>query len=253
MQAIQTYALSPQQAALWWLGQAGYVIRAGERTIVIDPYLSDSVAKASPAFPRLYPPPLKPKELKADVYIITHDHLDHLDPETITPYKHKAHTWFVAPHLAARKLPGLGVPEERIIVLSAGETKQVLDLEITGVFALPTGPDVPDTTGYYIRFSNGRSVYHTSDTQYHPLVPAGAPKQPEVMLVPINGKWSNTNAEQAAAFARSVQPQFVMPNHYDMMALNAEDPEVFRWFCEQEGIGERCIIPARMQAFAWPH
>mgnify|MGYP001365062937 CR=1 FL=1 len=251
MKEILDYKLSASEAALWWLGQAGYIIRSAELTMVIDPYLSDSAADGTPGLSRLYPPPVDPAALQADVYIVTHDHLDHLDPHTLSPYRHKESTWFVAPRQAARKLVSLGIPESRITIVHAGESWRYRNVEITGVFALPTGADVLDTTGYCIRFNNGRSVYHTSDTEFHPLVVAAAPQQPELMLVPINGKWGNPTPDKAALFAHALQPRFVMPNHYDLMALNAENPDTFQWFCTQQGMAQRCRILERMTPFVW--
>lgn len=251
MKTILDHKLLTSEAALWWLGQAGYVVRVAGLTVVIDPYLSDSAGTDSPEFSRRYPPPIKPEELSADIIIITHDHLDHLDPDTLSHYKKKKDTWFVAPRLAAKKLPGLGIPEDRIVTVNVGETKLFDSHEVTGIFALPTGVDVLDTTGYLIKFANGRSIYHTSDTWFHSIVLSAAPKEVEVMLVPINGKWGNPGPEQAAAFAQAVQPTFVMPNHYDMMELNAENPASFKWFCEKNGLGNRCIIPERMKPFVW--
>ncbi|MCC2599904.1 MBL fold metallo-hydrolase [Sphingobacterium sp. FBM7-1] len=251
MEKILDFQLSPSEAALWWLGQAGYIIRSADMTIVIDPYLSDSAAQGAPEFSRLYPVPIEPAALRADLYVVTHDHLDHLDPETIIPYRYKDTTWFVAPRQAAKKLIELGVPEKQVVVLHANENREFGSIEISGVFAIPTSIDVLDTTGYKIQFSNGRSVYHTSDTEYHPLVLAAAPKKPEVMLVPINGKWGNPNPEQAVLFAKTVEPRFVQPNHYDLMALNAENPEIFQWYCGQYDLADRCITPVRMRPFIW--
>ena len=251
MKNILEHKLSDSEAALWWLGQAGYVLRVTGLTIVIDPYLSDSAANGSPEFTRLYPPVIKPDELKADIIIITHNHLDHLDPETLSQYRHKNETWFVAPWLTAAALAETGIPQERIVVVNAGQSHRFGAHEITGVFALPTGADVLDTTGYLVKFANGRSVYHTSDTQFHPLVTDAAPRNPDIMLVPINGKWNNPGPEQAALFAAGVAPRFVFPNHYDTMALNAENPEVFKWFCENKGLEAKCVIAERMQPFIW--
>ena len=45
---ITEYKIQKNQAALWFLGQAGYIIRSCGTTLAIDPYLSDSVAKAAP-------------------------------------------------------------------------------------------------------------------------------------------------------------------------------------------------------------
>jgi L-ascorbate 6-phosphate lactonase len=251
MTSIREHPLASAEAALWWLGQAGYVIRADNLTIVIDPYLTDSAAANAPEFSRLYPTPIQPEELRADIYIVTHDHLDHLDPETVRRYAAKSTTWFVAPRLTVRHLAELGIPAERILRTDVGESRQIATVEITGTFALPTGADVLDTSGYLLRFSNGRTLYHTSDTAFHPLVLTAAPRKPDVMLVPINGKWGNTRADEAAEFAATVQPRFVLPNHYDLMALNAENPETFRWFCQHRGLAEQCVIAQRMKPFIW--
>jgi L-ascorbate 6-phosphate lactonase len=251
MKSILDQQLLASEACLWWLGQAGYIARTSDLVIVIDPYLSDSAAGDSGEFSRAYPAPIEPAALSADLYIVTHDHLDHLDPGTISLYKHKDTTWFVAPRQAAKKLILLGIPETRIVVLHAGETWRYRSVEITGVFALPTGADVLDTTGYFVKFNNGRNFYHTSDTELHPLVVAAAPKEPELMLVPINGKWGNPTPDKAASFAHALQPKYVLPNHYDLMALNSENPETFKWFCTQQGMASQCIIPERMQPFVW--
>ena len=253
MKEILQHQLSPSEAALWWLGQAGYVVRVANLTVVIDPYLSDSggVGSGSLEFSRLYPPPIQPQDLTAGIIIITHNHLDHLDPDTLSHYQKKNDTWFVAPWLTAKELLKVGISQDRIVVVNAGQSHTFGDVQVTGVFALPTGVDVLDTTGYLVKFANGRSVYHTSDTQFHPLVLEAAPKKPDVMCVPINGKWGNPGPEQAAIFAGVVQPKFVLPNHYDTMALNAENPAVFQWFCENRRVPGQCVITERMQPFVW--
>lgn len=251
MKSILEHPLAPAEAGLWWLGQAGYVLRAVGTTVAIDPYLSDSAASNAPEFTRLFAVPLPPASLCVDLMVITHNHLDHLDPETLRAYPAKARTWFVAPRLTARRLEELGIAPDRIVRVDAGEKRVIDGVELQGVFALPTGADVIDTTGFLLRFANGRTVYHTSDTEFHPLVLAAALREPDVMLVPINGKWGNPGPSHAADFAAVVRPRYVLPNHYDLMALNAENPETFRWFCAQRGLGEHCVIPRLMEPFVW--
>lgn len=251
MNTITTPPLAENEAALWWLGQAGYVVRSGGVTVVIDPYLSDSAAGPAGEFARAYPPPLEPEELTGDVFLVTHAHGDHLDPETIRRTRAKETAWFVAPRHTARGLRELGVPEARIAVVEASDEWTHAGLTVCGVFALPTGVDVLDTTGFLLTFANGRSVYHTSDTAFHSLVLAAAPRGVEALLVPINGKWGNLSAEQAVELTAAVGPRFVFPNHYDLMALNAENPETFRWFCRARGLAAECVIPARLTPFIW--
>ena len=251
MKMIQDFRLEADQAALWFLGQAGYILRSAGVTVAIDPYLSDSVKAISPEFGRLLPVPLEPEDLIVDLYLVTHDHGDHLDPETIRRYRHKEKTQFIAPRLAARKLIDLGVPPARVARLDAGEQLSLAGVSITGVFALPAGADVLDTTGYLLTFANGRSVYHTSDTAFTPLLLQAAPRQVEVLLLPINGKWGNLTIEQAVELTASVKPRYVLPNHYDMMALNAENPQTFHWLCRQRQLATDCVIPTVMEPFVW--
>jgi L-ascorbate 6-phosphate lactonase len=251
MDTIAQFPLGDRQAALWYLGQAGYIIRAAGMIVAIDPYLSDSAAGGVAGFRRLVPVPIEPERLRVDLFIVTHDHLDHLDPETVARYGPKETTAFVAPRLAARKLAELGVPQQAIRVVDAGQRAVVAGVTIDGVFALPTSPDVLDTTGYQLTFANGRSVYHASDTAFTPLLLEAAPKGPEVLLTPINGKWGNLSVEQAVELAAAVRPRFVLPNHYDMMRLNAENPETFRWFFEARKLAGCCVIPTIMTPFVW--
>ena len=251
MRMIQDLELRSNQAALWFLGQAGYIIRSAGVTVAIDPYLSDSVTTVAPEFGRLLPVPIEPEDLAVDLYLVTHDHRDHLDPETIRRYRHAENTRFVAPRFAARKLLDLGVPPACIARMDAGEHLSCPGVSITGVFALPNGADVLDTTGYLLTFANGRNAWHTSDTAFTPLLGQAAPKQVEVLLLPINGKWGNLTVEQAVELTASVQPRYVLPNHYDMMALNGENPRTFRWLCAQRHLATHCVIPTVMEPFVW--
>ncbi len=251
MRAVLELPLRSGQAGLWFLGQAGYLIRSGGVTVAIDPYLSDAAAANAPEFARLAPPPIAPGDLKVDLYLVTHDHLDHLDPDTIRAYRHAKETQFIAPRLAARKLVQLGLPPAQVMRLDSAEEGIWRDLSIRGIFALATSADVLDTTGYMLRFPNGRTVYHVSDTAFTPLLLQAAPKGVEVMLVPINGKWGNLNIEQAAELAAAVGPRYVLPCHYDMMALNTENPQAFLWLCRNRKLAAQCVIAPAMQPFIW--
>ncbi len=251
MHRVKQFQLLKSQAALWFLGQAGYIFRAADTTIVIDPYLSNSAAIDAPECRRLFPPPISPAELQADIFIVTHAHTDHLDPGTIGPYQHKTTTQFVAPRFAAKRLQDCGVPKERISTVQPGESIDINGTTIRGIFALPTSIDVLDTCGYLVEFTNGRSLYHTSDTAFTELLLEAAPSQVELLLVPINGKWRNLTVEQACVLTDALAPKFVVPNHYDMMAINSENPETFRHYLKKRSSAARCIVPELMHPFVW--
>ena len=69
-----------------WLGQAGLLFETDGKKIVIDPYLSDFVKTVNPANYRRVPVNEDYLKLKPDVILITHNHLDHLDKETLKYY-----------------------------------------------------------------------------------------------------------------------------------------------------------------------
>jgi L-ascorbate 6-phosphate lactonase len=250
MKDILNYKLKPKQAALWCLGQAGYIIKAAETLVAIDPYLSDSVGRIAPQLRRSAPVPLSPKRLKVDIFIVTHDHLDHLDPETIEGYRYKKQTLFVAPRLACKKLLTLGIPMENIRQIDTGETKIISGVEITGVYAIPNEPKVVDTAGYKMVFKNRRSVYHSSDTGFSQLLLDCAPHA-EVALLCINGKWGNLNATEAARLAAKVNPKVAIPNHYDIMTLNSENPQTFEYLLRYVNPDIDVKVLSLMERFVW--
>ncbi len=250
MKAIQDYTISPDQAVLQFLGQAGFLIHSCGQTIVIDPYLSDSVAKVSPGLTRLTPPPILPSQLNADIYIVTHDHLDHLDPETLKGYCYVETTTFVAPRLACDTLRRLGIPEKNIIQIDSGQRNILKGIEINGIYAVASEPSVIDTTGYLLKFPNGRSVYHSSDTSYSELLLQCAPRA-EVALVCINGQWGNLNIEQAAQLVNGVKPRYAIPHHYDVMALNAKNPETFKYQMNYVNPEVEVVILSQLETFIW--
>ncbi len=63
--------------ALWWLGQAGFVLRSSSSIVYLDPFLSEHPARLiPPLFAAEVGPP-------ADLVLCTHEHWDHLDPQAL--------------------------------------------------------------------------------------------------------------------------------------------------------------------------
>ncbi len=69
-----------------WLGQAGLYFESENAKVIVDPYLSDSCGKVNPKSKRRMPVDESFLKLKPDIIVITHEHLDHLDPETLAHY-----------------------------------------------------------------------------------------------------------------------------------------------------------------------
>ena len=69
-----------------WLGQAGLLFETEHHTVLIDPYLSDSVGMQNPKCRRRVPVAPFVWDIKPDIMIFTHNHLDHYDPETVSHF-----------------------------------------------------------------------------------------------------------------------------------------------------------------------
>ena len=67
---INGLRVNDKELALWWLGQAGFIIKSAETCCIIDPYLSDSLAvkyrDAKLKHQRMTPIPVAPQELTAE-------------------------------------------------------------------------------------------------------------------------------------------------------------------------------------------
>ena len=69
-----------------WLGQAGLMFETEGKSIIVVPYLSDSVAAIEPHNHRRVPVEEKWLEITPDILVLTHNHLDHTDLETLSHY-----------------------------------------------------------------------------------------------------------------------------------------------------------------------
>ena len=91
------------------LGQSGFILEAGERRIVFDPYLSNSVEESGGHPPgtwaRQFPPPMAPTDLRADIALISHAHNDHCDRVTITALAAASPGRTVSSHLGEIAFP----------------------------------------------------------------------------------------------------------------------------------------------------
>ena len=69
-----------------WLCQAGFLLEADGKRIVVDPYMSNrlyEVSRKDVQMNRMMPNPVPYEELRPDLVCFTHDHADHYDPESV--------------------------------------------------------------------------------------------------------------------------------------------------------------------------
>ena len=200
-----------------FLGQSGYLLESGNYSIMIDPYLSDSVNRAS-GKARLLPIPIEPRDLLCDAVICTHDHLDHLDPDTVTAMKESQ--FFITTNGGKERLAALG--RNNVTAIVEGESVKIGDFAITAVFADHT----VEAFGVIVK-AEGKTLYFSGDTLYNEKLFGIKKYSPDVTFICINGRLGNMNVEEALVTAKQIGARINIPTHYDMFASNSEDPRLF--------------------------
>jgi len=220
-----------------WIGQGGFIFEtSGGKTLLVDPYLSSSV-EAENGLKRLQEVIIEPEDIIADLVLCTHDHLDHLDPDSIIKISESCNTKFGGPSSVCVHLRKLGLSRDRIIEINREEIKVIKGVSITATYAKHTG----DSVGYLFNFDDIK-VYITGDTEYDSKLMGVKRYKPNVMLACINGKWGNMNIEEAIKLTLYIEPEIVIPMHYGMFAENTANPEEFAHELKKSGSLSKTVI-----------
>ena len=119
MRDIREFTVPRGSVAFWWLGQNGFIFKTHEGTVVgTDLYLTNSCVNVAPPgmdLSRQAPVLIPPEEVDVDLFVCTHNHQDHTDPETIERLRHKDTTHFVGPHPSCDVFAQKGVESGRIV------------------------------------------------------------------------------------------------------------------------------------------
>ena len=247
MRIINELVVRDNSIGIFWIGQSGFIFKTPEGKIVlVDPYLSDSVEKKG-KLTRLQEISLKPEEVKADLILCTHNHLDHTDPETLLGIYGACRAKFAGPFSSYEHMKELGIEKNRLIQINRGETKLIEGIRISAVYAKHS----EDSVGYVLDFSN-IIIYITGDTEYDVRLKEVKVYNPEIMLVCINGKWGNMNIEEAVELTKELEPKVVIPMHYGMFKENTANPEEFIKLLKRSNISSRGIILQYSKPFVYP-
>jgi len=257
-----TTQLPAGSIALWWLGQAGFVVRGASMTLLIDPFLSAHDG-------RLVTPPFKAKECpEVDFILCTHEHLDHMDLPTLqTIMRNSAKTRIVAPTPIVAQITAVGIAPERVIGVQPGSAVEIGSATLTPVEAVH-GLDFPpvvysfgpqgNENAYrflgYVLTLDGVTLYHSGDLVIHDgLVERLRALHIDLALLPINGRSyfreqqnliGNIDEREAADLAAAAGIPAVIPTHYDMFAANVGRPGFFVDYVRSNHPELTCYIPS---------
>lgn len=183
-----------------WLGQAGLLFETGGKKIIVDPYLSDSVEKIEPHNKRRVAVDEEFLKIKPDIILLTHNHLDHTDPETLKHYLNEnSNVCVLASGNAWSNVRKFGGKNN--YVQFNRHTRWTEDgIKFTAVKA-----EHSDTQaiGIIIEAEN-KKYYITGDTLYNDEILQDLPVDIDYIFLPINGRGNNMNFCDAKAFCEKI-------------------------------------------------
>lgn len=156
-----------------WLGHSTALVQLDGAVILLDPVWSERCSPSQQVGPkRLHPVPVELRDLPAvDAVVISHDHYDHLDMDSIKELARlRPETRFVVPLGIGAHLEKWGVPESRIDELDWHE-----DTEVAGVRLVATPAQHFSGRGLsrdgtlwasWVLEGESGNVFYTGDTGY---------------------------------------------------------------------------------------
>ncbi len=183
-----------------WLGQAGLLFETGDKKIVVDPYLSNSVEAIDPNKKRKVSVNEAFLKIKPNIILLTHNHLDHTDPKTLAHYLTEDSDICVLASgtawLTVRKFGG----NNNYVQFNRHTQWTENHIRFTAVKAEHS--DV-DAIGIIME-AEGKKYYITGDTLYNDDIFTDLPEDIDYIFLPVNGSGNNMNLCDAARFCEKV-------------------------------------------------
>lgn len=212
-----------------WLGQAGLMLETSGTTIIVDPYLSDSVAAIEPKNKRRVAVDEKLLKIKPDIIVLTHNHLDHTDPETLKHYlSEDSNVCVLASGNAWTEVRKFG-GNNNYVMFNRHTQWTANGIKFTAVKAEHSDAHA---VGVIIE-AEGKRYYITGDTLYNTDIFEDLPDNINVVFLPVNGLGNNMNMTDAAEFCKKIGAKAV-PMHCGLF----DDFDMNEWEYENKVVPE---------------
>lgn len=218
--------------SLFSVGQAGFIVKSNNgQLLAIDLYLSNCVERVEghKGFKRLLPQILNPGDLKFDVVICSHPHLDHFDIDAVPEIMSKGSRLFcsVDCEKVVKQLQ-MEYYEGQITYVKPQDKVTVGDFGITFV-SCDHGEGAPDAVGVVVNVDD-RTIYEVGDSclrldwvnEIKDMV-----DKLDVLISPINGMYGNMDSRDTVEFIEALEPKLTIPCHYGMFASHGGDLKTF--------------------------
>jgi len=229
---IAQQGIPPGKLGLWPLGGGSVAVKSHTAMALIDPFFSDW---SSEEWKRRFPPIILPNEIHAcDLVLITHEHEDHCDPDTIRPLLEvNPNAVLVGPGPSIDRLRRNvaldGFTTGQIIEVTSGQSFNVSDLSITAVSTYDPLSKRP--VGYLIRSSKA-SILFMGDSLFdeHLLTCLVSQYKPDLFVVALGSnppdKQYYYSVSDVIEAARITYPSYVLPIHWDLWTKTYINPKI---------------------------
>jgi L-ascorbate metabolism protein UlaG (beta-lactamase superfamily) len=208
-----------------WIGHSTVVTEIDGMRIITDPVLTDRVAHL-----RRRRPLVVPDHPVLDAVVISHAHMDHLHPRSLSMLSRRAH--LVVPRGARALVDRLGFASLTEVVV--GDTVQIGDVEVRAVPAMHRPGRGPhsrlraEAIGFVLAGTES-SVYFAGDTDLFDGMEDLARLGIDVALLPVWG-WGprlgpgHLDPERASEAVARLRPRVAIPIHWGTLW-----PIAMRW------------------------
>jgi L-ascorbate 6-phosphate lactonase len=203
--------------ALWWVGNAGWLIKSDNLLIATDLDLDTG--------DKLQPPPVTAQQLagELDAVFVTHHHGDHCNIPTLQELARTGKCTFVLPQPCLKAVSKVGIPRERIIVPEPGQPFEVKGIRVEPTHAihgnqdftvLTREPDFVDSIAHncgYVFNMQGKRIFHPGDsvlTEEHLAL-----KNIDVLFV--SPTIHNMYIDRSMILINRLQPSYIFPQHFE--------------------------------------
>ncbi|MGH8530060.1 MAG: MBL fold metallo-hydrolase [Nevskiales bacterium] len=249
----------------WWFGHSSVLIEMDGVRIMTDPVLSERASPFQFAGPRRFHPlPLALEQLaNIDAVVISHDHFDHLDMDTIRHLARGGTQFHVGLGIGAH-LERWNVPASQIVEMEWWEQVQVKGVRIhcTPARHYSGRKSMDNSTLWSSWMLQGprHSVYYSGDTGYAPhfreirqrlgaadlsLMKVGAYGEPWLDI--------HMDPESAVQAHLDLGAATLLPLHWATfnLAYHAWDEPILRTLAAASAKGVRVITPRVGERFEW--
>lgn len=262
VQAVYGQTVPPGEVRLWWIGQAGFVIKSSQALLVIDPYLSNFLAKKYAhrelKHKRMIAAPIEAHDLKElDFVLVTHRHSDHMDPETLPILaENNPNCLFITPRSEACWSSKIGISPQSRVDMNKGESFSFNGGSVSAIAAAhedfcKNQKGEHHFLGYVIRIES-LTLYHSGDCIPYPGLAQELKQQAvDIALLPVNGRdeyrksrniLGNFTAEEAMDLCWKSGIPLLLGHHYGMFDFNTVNETAVKETFQKGLDGVRCML-----------